>query len=207
MANPEDNGHLSQSFLLEIRYPVAPQDLETAVRTVVTRHTMLRARFKREESGHIAQFITDNVRVSYRFSWDQGSSTNDINRHIDQTQRELNASDGPVFSATVLETGQKTHLFLLAVHLVIDLVSWHIILQDLESILQHEPIHPISGTTFHEWTMLQKSEQRRARSAISRTTTQVQVLEYGATTQRLWFAASIIDHAQEPAYYRHLGSS
>jgi non-ribosomal peptide synthase protein (TIGR01720 family) len=72
------------------------------------------------------------------------------------SQRCLNFQDGPVLAVDLIDVGSTDqYLFLVAHHLVIDLVSWRVILGDLEELLQTGKLSGIRPLPFQTWCRLQ----------------------------------------------------
>lgn len=73
---------------------------------------------------------------------------------------------GPIFSADLFEGLEQQILLLNAQHLVIDLVSWRVILQDLEDLLQHgDSIKLSHSLSFQTWSQLQIENSKDANIA------------------------------------------
>ena len=131
-----DRGHYNQSFLLKTSRRVLPSELHAAIGAIVNRHSMLRARFSRTSEGLWQQRITSEVQSSYRLRTVQLAANDDVERSMVDSQRCLNATDGPLFAADLIDVdGKEQLLFAVAHHLVIDLVSWRVILQEIEEAL------------------------------------------------------------------------
>jgi len=58
------------------------------------------------------------------------------------SQASLDIENGPLFSVDVTDRAGEQLLFLVAHHLVIDLVSWRGLLQDFEQLLEVDSIPP-----------------------------------------------------------------
>ncbi|KAH8805143.1 nonribosomal peptide synthase Pes1 [Xylogone sp. PMI_703] len=154
-----DHGHekyFNQSFLLKITQPIQPQQLRSAIDTLVERHSVLRARFSRSSAGHWQQRIVKDCASSYRFqSYDIGSAT-EIAPYVNYSQNNLNIKQGPLMSADLFNIlGSDQVLFLTAHHLVVDMVSWRILLQDLEEILTTGALSESTSISFQSWCMMQ----------------------------------------------------
>ncbi|KAH7055535.1 hypothetical protein B0J12DRAFT_422204 [Macrophomina phaseolina] len=153
----------SQSFLLHFRRKIDDDALRDALDLLVQRHSMLRARFRRDKStGSWSQRTIPFSVEAYQLSFRGPSTLDDIYASNARTRKTLNIRTGPVFAATVFADAHNlTHriLFLTAHHLVIDLVSWRIILHHLESLLAATtpPPSPPRGLPFQTWARLQHS--------------------------------------------------
>ncbi|KAM0438114.1 hypothetical protein ACHAQK_006845 [Fusarium lateritium] len=131
-----DQGHYNQSFLLRTSRRIVEADLRKAMEIIIRRHSMLRARFSRDAGGEWYQRVTDEVTTSYRLRTAEVASSDDLNASLVDSQTCLDSSNGPLIAADLIdEIGEQQRLFVVAHHLVIDLVSWRIILQELEELL------------------------------------------------------------------------
>lgn len=82
---------------------------------------------------------------------------------MEQAQSSLNIFRGPVFAAQHIRTrNNRQLLYLVAHHLVVDVVSWHVLLDDLDSLLRHgtlaSPSSPPSSSAFPCWAEQQRFE-------------------------------------------------
>ncbi|EMT74042.1 HC-toxin synthetase [Fusarium odoratissimum] len=131
-----DQGHYNQSFLLRTSQRIHESDLRKAMETLISRHSMLRARFQQDVSGEWQQRITNDVTSSYRLRALKLASQEDVDHLLVNSQTCLDPVHGPLVAADLIDRGAEEQLlFVVAHHLVIDLVSWRIILQELEEIL------------------------------------------------------------------------
>lgn len=130
--------HYSQSLLLEVSDPLDMTVLEQAIQELIHRHDALRLRFESRE-GEWQQRIAEtepNSAISYvalaRLS--DREHLNEIDRIIDEVRVTLNVTEGPIVRAAYFDLGpnNRHQLFITAHHLVIDGVSWQILLRDLQ---------------------------------------------------------------------------
>jgi len=147
----------NQSVTLEIPDTIKPGDIELAVCELVKAHSMLRARFSRDSHGIWRQRITKDINGSYRFQW-HGSATEDLQSFIKESQSCVDIINGPVFVVSLFEVEPKRkRLFIAAHHLIVDVVSWTIILEDLEKLLRSlKTLQSPTSLSFQTWCHLQK---------------------------------------------------
>ncbi|KAK2877809.1 NRPS [Arthroderma sp. PD_2] len=148
---PEGVNNFSQSFLVKLRQPM--ESVEAAIATIVRRHTMLRARF-RKEAGVWVQMVSDDIEHSYRYR-NLTCSITETKKCFVESQTALDFMSGPLLMADQITVGKNQYLFLAAHHLVIDIVSWRIILNDLEALLAGESLPPLCSLPFQVWCRLQ----------------------------------------------------
>jgi amino acid adenylation domain-containing protein/non-ribosomal peptide synthase protein (TIGR01720 family) len=151
--------HYNQSFFVRVMRPIEKAKLFNSLEEVVKQHSMLRARFKSTQGGQWTQLITREAKGSYRFNAHAISSLEDAVPLVLSAQTSLDIENGPVFSAELFTIGdqKEQYLSLIAHHLIIDLVSWRIILGDIEGLLQSE-VNTLSlarPLPFQTWSQLQ----------------------------------------------------
>lgn len=169
-------GGFDQSILLRLARPFSLSQITEAFKALVHLHSMLRARISTNSlsanTGLRTQEITADVEGSYRvrrvsLPLDPEASSRAIACAITEARDNLDAVDGPILAVVLFEgggLGQQQRMFLAIHHLMVDLVSWRIILRDLEEFLTtgKVTVSPTSG--YHEWC------QSLALSATSKST-------------------------------------
>ncbi|KAF5643094.1 non-ribosomal peptide synthetase [Fusarium sp. NRRL 52700] len=153
-----EQGHYNQSFLLRTSQHINEADLRKALETLISRHSMLRARFQQDVSGEWQQRITNDVASSYRLRGLKLVLQEDVDDSIVDSQTCLDPVRGPLVAADLIDRGTEEQLlFVVAHHLVIDLVSWRIILQELEeTLLRPEALHDADcPLPFQVWCKMQ----------------------------------------------------
>ena len=162
----QGEGHFNQSFFLRLTRTMKADLIHQAIKTIVNRHSMLRARFRVSEfDEEWKQRITLDVAGSYRFKVQQCSSKEDAIPFMGKTQASLNPEVGPLFATDLFELPDGSQLlFMTGHHLVIDLVSWRVILQDLEDFLTNPDFasKPERLLSFQSWCKLQDEHASKA---------------------------------------------
>lgn len=138
--NPPEPYHWNQTIMFSIRHQLNLNLLKSALRLLLIHHDALRLRFEKNESGwhQINADFDDKVPLS----WIDISNLadNDMPHVIESisnsVQTGLHLTDGPLIRMIVIFTGENksARLLIVAHHLVIDTVSWQILLEDLHSI-------------------------------------------------------------------------
>ncbi len=158
-----DPHHFNQSVMLEVPPSMDPALLPRAVEALLAHHDALRLRYTREESGW-RQFHTDidgrapfsHVDLSaLRPPEQQGA----IRERATDLQASLNLSEGPLLRVALFELGgaRWNRLLMVIHHLVVDGVSWRILLEDLqtayEQLSRGEAVELAPKTTsFKQWS-------------------------------------------------------
>ncbi|EHK99657.1 putative HC-toxin synthetase [Glarea lozoyensis 74030] len=152
----ENDGRFNQSFSLEITRPVAPAEVQSAIQQIVGKHSMLRARFSQDVSKQWKQQISEDVTYSYRYHVHESTSLSQIPVMVAETQSCMDIRKGPLFAVDLFNLGDgKQMIFLAAHHLVIDMVSWRIILKDVEDLLNQEANLSDKAISFQAWNKMQ----------------------------------------------------
>lgn len=153
--------HANQALMLQVEPAVTPDILQTAVYHLVAHHDALRLRFVQESTGW--RQSQGELASSYRFevvpcrSQCQEALRAERYRTAEKLQAGLHLSDGPLVRFayfTALE--EKPYLLIVIHHLLVDGVSWRILLEDLQTICEQlmrgEAISlPAKTTSYQAW--------------------------------------------------------
>ena len=147
----------NQSMLLKIASSVSLEDVHAAIEAIVGHHSMLRSRFR--FSGTWAQNVLSEIQDSYQFGDHAVSTNEEILDVIRQAQSFIDIETGPVFAVEHIRTmdGQQM-LYIVAHHLVVDLISWRVIIHDLNELLQSGSLFSERAMPFRRWNELQDEE-------------------------------------------------
>ena len=135
-------GHYNLSLLLQTQRPLQADALKAVVRGLLSQHDALRLRFERGADGEWRQWhasLSEEL-VEQSCAVVELSGVTDeelaaaITATAEELQRSLDLQHGPVLRVVWLETGagRGGRLLLVAHHLVVDGVSWRVLLEDLE---------------------------------------------------------------------------
>ncbi|TDO73432.1 non-ribosomal peptide synthase protein (TIGR01720 family)/amino acid adenylation domain-containing protein [Flavobacterium chryseum] len=125
----QDQNHFNQSVLLKSSKPLSEEGLTQIFQKLIDHHDALRAVFKEEGNSWIQKIKNEG----FEFKLNVHSNVNDaqFNTICDDYQSSFDLEKGPLFKAVLLKKENTDYLLLLSHHLVIDGVSWRIILEDL----------------------------------------------------------------------------
>ncbi|ARP81323.1 hypothetical protein CAL12_11045 [Bordetella genomosp. 8] len=155
--------HWNQSVLLRPAGPVDIAALRTAVQAVMAHHAAFRLRFEaRADGGWDQRYVAASAQGS-DFDIVDLSAAEDLGGALAQAasaaQRGLDLAAGPVARAAWLDLGpgQAGRLLWVAHHLVIDAVSWQILLDDFETAYGQArrgqvPVLAATGASYGAWT-------------------------------------------------------
>jgi amino acid adenylation domain-containing protein len=164
MVRQEDQGHFNQSVLTRLNKQVDEHDLRRSVETIISRHSMLRSRLTDLGAGELQQRVTEEIAGSYRWRIHNVSGQEEIEHAIANSQSCIDAFTGPVMAVDLFHVNEKDHILsIVAHHLVVDIVSWRIILEDLEELILNpdEATSQTGSLPFQTWCQLQADESRK----------------------------------------------
>lgn len=133
--NFEAAHHWNQSVLLTVRERLDVARVEAALRTVVAHHPMLRVRFAVDATGRWSARVAEASAESLEFGVVRWSTAAELTAACAAEQAALDLERGPLVRALWLEHtgGAERRFFVVVHHLVVDGVSWRILLEDLWS--------------------------------------------------------------------------
>ncbi|KAL2911486.1 hypothetical protein HK105_209049, partial [Polyrhizophydium stewartii] len=144
--------HFNQSFVVKPRDTLDIGALTAAIARLAEHHDMLRARFAQGDDGAWSQTLlppspidTENVLAVAVESDDEALAC------IREAQESLSITDGPLLAVRLLHMHDGSQrLFFGIHHLVVDLVSWRVLLDDLETLLRGRSLAP-KTLSFQAW--------------------------------------------------------
>ncbi|KAL2911138.1 hypothetical protein HK105_209404, partial [Polyrhizophydium stewartii] len=145
--------HFNQSFVVTPRDTLDIAALTAAIARLAEHHDMLRARFAQGDDGAWSQTLlppspqTDTANVLAVAV----ESDDDALACIREAQESLSITHGPLLAVRLLHMHDGSQrLFFGIHHLVVDLVSWRVLLDDLETLLRGRPLAP-KTMSFQAW--------------------------------------------------------
>jgi amino acid adenylation domain-containing protein/non-ribosomal peptide synthase protein (TIGR01720 family) len=154
--------HWNQAFLFEVPTDVDVQALEAASQHVVDHHDSFRLRFRRGAHGWEQRYTDDGGTISVAEIDLSGRPDAELPAAIEakatELQRTLDIADGPLLRIAHFGLGPRRpgRLLVIAHHLVIDGVSWRILLGDVDTL--YRALHggdtvrlPARTTSYQGW--------------------------------------------------------
>ncbi|WP_326049725.1 non-ribosomal peptide synthetase, partial [Paenibacillus thiaminolyticus] len=159
--NPADVHHSNQAFMQFSKQGFDEEALRQAVRQLVVHHDALRTVYRETENGYTV--------------WNRGAGENealfdlevvdfkgvgDVKEAVEAKANDIQASidleNGPLVKLGLFRCDDGDHLLIAIHHLVVDGVSWRILLEDFaagyEQALQGQPIRlPLKTDSFQTW--------------------------------------------------------
>ncbi|GGN09199.1 hypothetical protein GCM10010109_18370 [Actinoplanes campanulatus] len=134
----------SQEILVHLPDGLTDDTLRSALQAVYDAHDLLRASLT---DGWDLSVPPPGAAVPFRVA---GA---DVATELTSAQQRLDPAAGRMFEAVRLRLNEGDRLLLVIHHLVIDEVSWRILLPDLAAACEGHPVTP-AGTSFRRWTAL-----------------------------------------------------
>jgi amino acid adenylation domain-containing protein/non-ribosomal peptide synthase protein (TIGR01720 family) len=151
MAEPH---HYNQSLLLSARQALDLDALEQALGWIENHHDALRLRFCQEGGRWLQRYAAPTDRREPVLWHREAENSEQVEALANLTQRSLKLDDGPAWRAVhiALPDGQA-RLLMVIHHLVVDTVSWRILLDDLKAayeacVMGIEPQLPIRTSSY-----------------------------------------------------------
>lgn len=137
----QDKNHYNQSILLKPLKCMSEEGLTQIFQKLTDHHDALRTVFKEEGNSWIQEIKNEGFEL--KINVHSNISHAEFSTICDDYQSSFDLEKGPLFKAVLLKKEGADYLLLLSHHLVIDGVSWRIILEDLMTLYaQYE-----AGTT------------------------------------------------------------
>ncbi|PFH58188.1 hypothetical protein XA68_14045 [Ophiocordyceps unilateralis] len=153
---PQGLNHFNQSFLLDLGQDVTARALKGALDALVDRHAMLRARFRRDPDSGIWKQRIEQGPETFAFAEHTVADRDEVGRIGQKRQVELDICQGPVFACDLFHVPDGGQVVLLSAHhLVIDLVSWRILWNDVEEYVRLGELQMQKTLSFRSWCAVQ----------------------------------------------------
>ena len=166
--------HFNQAMLLEVPFDVGESTLERALAVVLEHHDVFRLRYRLVEGEwqqtHAAVgWGEPGEPHSHAGAWERERSTlpfhvetlsgfgDELERRADHWQASLDLEQGPLTRLVLFRTEDDARLLWVIHHLIVDGVSWRILLEDLDSAYaqakaNQTPKLPAKTSSFKLWS-------------------------------------------------------
>lgn len=154
--------HWNQSLLFEARRPLDAGVLRQVCAELLSRHDLLRARFFPAADGwrQVCMPVSDEpvFGIADLSATPAADLRSAIEAEASRWQASLNLADGPLIRVVLLKLGEgrNDRLLIVVHHLVIDGVSWRVLLEDLQLAYERiaaegSPDLPVKTASFKQW--------------------------------------------------------
>ncbi|KAK9718411.1 hypothetical protein K7432_005516 [Basidiobolus ranarum] len=145
--------HFHLSWLVKVREPINATVLQKAMNDLAAHHPMLRVRFVRTD-GRWEQRIVPEEESNMNVQQHRVSNVEELKANVYQIQRSLSIENGPITSFVLYDLPEGEQLMFMTIHhYLIDLVSWRVIWEDLEKLLNGQSLS-YKSLSFKAWSKL-----------------------------------------------------
>jgi amino acid adenylation domain-containing protein/non-ribosomal peptide synthase protein (TIGR01720 family) len=154
--------HWNQALLLELLEPIDTKKMKCAIEYLIVHHDVLRLRFNLQDESWVGSYKEEESLQVFH-SENLTGITDDVletvlNKRVEFWQQQININTGPMIQVVRFELGQTRGVRLLIVihHLLMDIASWRILLDDLVFILNQPDSDsraelPSKTTSYRQW--------------------------------------------------------
>lgn len=156
------NRRFNQSFFLKIQCPVDLGEMRNILYEIVQHHSMLRARWVQSPGKEPQQIISSSsIDTSFCVQHHHLRRREHVVRIARESHSRLDIRHGPILSLDIISVEDDAdYALFIAHHLSVDLVSWRVILGDIENILRGKELGNIRPFSFQTWVRLQADQAR-----------------------------------------------
>lgn len=155
--------HYNQAVMLQSTKRINIDMLNHVLQQVVEHHDALRMVYKQQENIISVQHRSIKEENLYQLDvhdysqYSQTQAYEHIEQIADRLQHSFILDQGPLIRVALFQAPEEDQLFIVIHHLVVDGVSWRILLEDLEAgyqqLLQKQPIQfPSKSDSYAEWS-------------------------------------------------------
>lgn len=169
ISGEEDDKHFyNQSYLLDLGEKFTVSFVRECLYDLISHHDSLRIKFEKESGNYFARYqspANDLFRLHEVTIPAKLSESNQEDFIIEESEKIKNALhlfDGPLLGALIFQNDKTSSLLITCHHLLVDLVSWRIMIDDLNAIIKNKltkaPIQlPEKGSSYFQWVSLWKN--------------------------------------------------
>jgi amino acid adenylation domain-containing protein/non-ribosomal peptide synthase protein (TIGR01720 family) len=158
----KDKHFFNQSYLFDLNDKYSLKFIEDSIFDLICHHDSLRLKFINEEGIYYSKYQDKEGTIFniIELTIPNGLSDSDLEDYISdeslKIKKSLNITDGPLIKGLLFQEINNSRLLLTCHHLLIDLVSWRIIIDDLNFILKtkkqdNKIILPEKGSSYFQW--------------------------------------------------------
>ena len=152
----------NQSFLLDLGEKYSVTFIEYCLYDFICHHDSLRIKFEKEGENYFARYQPPAT-ILFRLhettipvNLSESNREHFISKESEKVKKSLHFSDGTLLGALLLQDETKSTLLITCHHLLVDLVSWRIMIDDLNAIIKSKlrkaTTHlPEKGSSYYQW--------------------------------------------------------
>lgn len=185
--------HWNQSLLLSLAQPLDSLRLNEAALALLARHASLRLVYQPREDGQGWQQRYQSLDELARQTLVQVVDQPVNDALIEQYQTGLQLEQAPLIRWVYFS--QSAQLLCTAHHLIVDSVSWQILLPELESLYLHGPASPLPppSASFHQWSEALQAHAPQVQAQLGYWQAQLSAESASAQGENLYGASRTLD--------------
>ncbi|MFC0562219.1 non-ribosomal peptide synthetase [Halalkalibacter alkalisediminis] len=159
--NHQNIHHWNQSIVISKNHQLTTEQYREIIRALVEHHDGLRTVFEKQGDSYVGIIREANTAcevIDYSFfDIRDDECLKEIKKLEDEAQRSLNIIHGPLMKVLLFRDERHIRMFWVSHHLLIDGVSWRILLEDFEKCYQQITNKqtlslPLKTTSFQQWS-------------------------------------------------------
>jgi len=207
--------HFNQAVLLEVPRQIDPALLEQTITRMAGHHDALRIRYTCGQNGWLQENTTDLQNITFDVEDLSHYGSIEYREALKESANRLHSSlditQGPLARVRLflLAPGETHRLLIIIHHLVMDGVSWRILLEDIYTVYQQlsqgkEVTLPAKTASFKEWSL--------RLTAYANTNTPTREIDYWLNLTRTGIKPIPVDRPFKPGWnanesYQHIQTS
>jgi len=144
--NTEDKHYFNQDLLLEIDANIDKKRVKKIVKKLISHHDILRASYKNELQFNNSISDSDLSVKEYEIT-----DIKELKKITKKISKGFDLSKTPLIKFALISDKNSKYLYIVAHHLVIDGVSWRILLEDLTTLYNKQPL-PLKTDSFQTYS-------------------------------------------------------
>jgi len=144
----------NQSILLDVKPEFNSEQIEIALNRIATIHPAFSLRFNQTDATWKQKLVEDGNNLNFDIVDLTKGRISELSNIGTKYQAQLNLTTGSLFQAVYFQTDENTpdKLLLIIHHLIVDGVSWRVILRDLSILLAGGSLSIPQNTSFPQWS-------------------------------------------------------
>ncbi|WP_425657968.1 amino acid adenylation domain-containing protein [Tenacibaculum ascidiaceicola] len=129
--HPVNHHHFNQSILLYSDKGIQEDGVRKVFDKIISHHDALRMTYSKTESGNWSQ-KNHGTELKYDFKRWNYNDIDSFQEKCEELQSSININEGPLLKLGLFKGEKGDHLLIVIHHLIIDVVSWKILIEDLD---------------------------------------------------------------------------
>jgi len=156
----DDKSQFNQDLLLEIDVDINKDRLESMLQRLLSHHDILRATYKNQKQYNKSTKDTKLVIKYYKIK-----NQEEIKQITSKLSKSFELSLSPLIKFAYIKSNDKNYLYIVAHHLVVDGVSWRILMEDLSRLYNGDKLLPKTNS-FMEYSDSLRSYKKESKEQI-----------------------------------------